>query len=159
LVDPAIVVVMFAVGMQLGFVGLGGAGVVAALLIAAFNVPVHLSFATALGAMFASSCTGGWSHLREGNVEPVIAIQVGLVGMVGAYLGGGLALATGATQLKTMAGLALTLNSFVLYFRTRVPARAALDTGKLSVMERWWKELPGSAFIGILCGLFTGFLS
>jgi uncharacterized protein len=157
--DPAVVLVMFFLGMLLGFVGLGGAGLVAALLIGVFGVPVHLGFATALGAMFAASATGGWSHLREGNVDPVLGIQIGVVGMAGAYLGGGLALSTGATELKTFAGLALMLNSVVLYLRTRVASQWVRDSKSLTLAQRWWKELPGSAFLGLICGTITGFLS
>lgn len=109
--------------------------------------------------MFAASATGGWSHLREGNVEPVIAVQVGLVGMAGAYLGGGLALATGATELKTFAGLMLMFNSLVIYLRTRVGTQWVREAKTLPLAERWWKELPGSAVVGLITGTVTGFLS
>ncbi len=161
LFDPAIAGVMLALGVLLGFVGLGGAGFIAALLIILFNVPVHLAFSTALGAMFAASATGGWSHLREGNVEPVIAVQVGMVGILGAYLGSTIALATGATELKTFAGLTLMLNSVMLYIRTRAGARWTKDASRtaLSLGERWRKELPSSTLIGFITGTMTGFLS
>lgn len=157
--DPAVVGVMFALGLLLGLVGLGGAGFIAALLIILFRVPVHLAFATALGAMFAASSTGGWSHLREGNVDPVLAIEIGVTGMVGAYLGGGLALATGATELKTLAGMTLMFNSLVIYLRTRMSSQWLKDAKPVPIAQRWRKELPGSALIGIVCGVVTGFLS
>ncbi|MHB0868528.1 MAG: sulfite exporter TauE/SafE family protein [Chloroflexota bacterium] len=150
---------MLILGLLLGFVGLGGAGFVAALLIILFQMPVHLSFGTALGAMFVSAAAGGWSHLREGNVDPVAGAQVGLVGVLGAYLGGGLALATDATQLKTFAGLTLILNAIIVYFRTRTATVPEGPIEASSLAERWWRELPGSAAVGFLCGFGSGFLS
>lgn len=150
---------MLILGLLLGFVGLGGAGFVAALLIIIFQFPVHLSFGTALGAMFVSAAAGGWSHLREGNVDPVAGVQVGLVGVLGAYLGGGLALATDAFQLKTFAGLTLILNAAIVYLRTRrAPARES-SAKAAPLAERFWRELPGSAVVGFLCGFGSGFLS
>ena len=157
--DPIVVGVMFALGLLLGFVGLGGAGFVAALLIILFKVPVHLAFATALGAMFAASSTGGWSHLREGNVDRVLAIEIGAAGIVGAYLGSGLALITGATELKTLAGITLMLNSIVIYFRTRLATQRVREIKVLPMAKRWRKELPTSIPIGLICGIGTGFLS
>lgn len=161
MIDPAVVAVMFALGLLLGFVGLGGAGFIAALLIILFKVPVHLAFGTALGAMFAASASGGWSHLREGNVEPVIAVQVGLMGIAGAYLGSTIALATGATELKTLAGATLMLNSVMLFVRTRAGSRWVRETATShkTFAERWWREFPGSSVIGFITGVVTGFLS
>ncbi len=150
---------MFLLGLLLGFVGLGGAGFVAALLILLFHVPVHLSFGTALGAMFVSAAVGGWSHLREGNVDPVAGVQIGLVGVVGAYLGGGVALSTGGDTLKTFAGATLILNSTIIYLRTRMAPDPKPWTKAASAAERWWREFPGSALIGLLCGFGSGFLS
>ncbi len=150
---------MCALGLLFGFVGLGGAGFITALLILVFHVPVHLAFGTGLGAMFTTATVGGWSHLREGNVDPIAAVQVGLVGMVGAYLGGGLALATGAQQLKTIAALTLIANSTVVYWRTRASTEGKPPVGMRSLMRRWWSELPRSSLIGAVCGFGSGFLS
>lgn len=150
---------MFILGLLLGFVGLGGAGFVAALLILLFHVPVHLSFGTALGAMFFSAAIGGWSHLREGNVDPVAGVQVGLVGVIGAYFGGGLALSTDGDTLKTFAGATLVLNSLIIYLRTRMAPDPKPRLQVATAVERWWREFPGSALIGFLCGFGSGFLS
>ncbi len=159
LLNPAVTAVMFSLGLLLGFVGVGGAGFIAALLILVFHFPVHLSFGIALGAMFAGSALGGWSHLREGNVEPVIGTEIGLTGVLGAYLGSGLALATGAAELKTLAGLTLVANAGVVYLRTRVAmAEKGADKGGSST-RRWLRELPSSAGIGLGCGFGSGFLS
>ena len=150
---------MFLLGLLLGFVGLGGAGMISALLIILFQVPVHLAFGTALGAMFATCVTGGWSHLREGNVEPVSGLQIGLFGIVGAYLGSSLALAMGARELKTVAGLILMGNSVMLYIRTRMVVRWEPDPKPVSAGEMWRRQLPASAAVGLVCGLVSGFFA
>lgn len=157
--DPAVAAVMFLLGLLLGFVGLGGAGFVTALLIILFHVPVHLSFGTALGAMFVSAAVGGWSHLREGNVDPMAGVQIGLAGILGAYLGGGLALATGGDTLKTLAGSTLILNSMVIYLRTRMVTGSRSNPCGLSPLASWWREIPSSAAIGLVSGFGSGFLS
>lgn len=150
---------MFLLGLLLGFVGIGGAGFVSALLILVFHVPVHLAFGTALGAMFFSATIGGWSHWREGNVEPVMGAQIGAVGVASAYLGGGLALATGAGDLKTFAGLTLIANALVVYLRTRVQLGwKSYSKPAGSLLERWRAGLAGSATIGLICGFGSGFL-
>ncbi len=161
MLNPEVVGVMLALGVLLGFVGLGGAGFIAALLIVLFGAPVHLAFSTALGAMFAATATGGWSHLREGNVDPILAVQVGVTGMFGAYLGTTVALTTGATELKNLAGATLILNAGLLYLRTRAGSKWVREDQHRSepFAKRWWRELPGSTAIGLFTGAMTGFLS
>jgi uncharacterized protein len=156
--EPAVTVVMFCLGLLLGFVGLGGAGWIALLLMVLFQVPVHLAFGTALGAMFFAAVSGGWSHLREGNVDPVAGVEIGVAGILGAYIGGGLALATAAPQLKTVAGLLLMINGVLLFLRTRAkqhPYEAALAPAKV----RWRRELPRSVGVGLGTGVMTGYFS
>lgn len=150
---------MLALGVLFGFVGLGGTGLVAAALILLFHVPVHLAFATGLGALCGTALFGGWSHLREGNVDPVVAVQIGLAGVVGAYLGGGFALATGAFELKTMTGLVLMSNSVLIYGRTRLAPRWKPETKRLPLSQRWGNELVGSSAVGLICGFISGFFS
>ncbi len=150
---------MLATGLLLGFVGLGGAGLVTALLIGLFGIPVHLAFGTALGAMFTSSVSGSWSHFRAGNVDPTTAWQVGLSGVVGAYAGGGLALATGAAELKVLSGLVLLASSGVLFARSRVAERVTQQGASEAPSQRDWRGVPGSLAIGLVCGMLSGFLS
>ena len=149
---------MLGLGLALGFIGFGGAGFITALLILVFHVPVHLAFGTALGAMFATAATGGWSHLREGNVDLVAAVQIGLAGIVGAYLGGSLALATGASHLKTISGLVLMVNSGIMYLRTRMVGVLDRSGSPTPPLREWHRQLPEHLAIGLLCGLGSGLL-
>jgi len=67
--------VTFLIGLLIGFVGAGGAGVAVAILTTAFDLPAHAAIGTAIAAMFFVTISGTISHLREGNV----ALQIGLV--------------------------------------------------------------------------------
>lgn len=155
MLDLSIVSVMIALGIHLGFIGFGGAGLITGLLILLFHVPVHLAFGTGLGAMFATAVVGGWSHLREGNVERTMAVQIGLAGILGAYLGGGLALATGAVQLKNLAGMALIFNGSLIFVRTYLARRKKPP----EPVTDWRRELPRNSILGSICGLASGYFA
>lgn len=148
---------MLGLGGILGFVGLGGAGFIAAVLIIGFRIPVHLAFGTALGAMFVASLAGSWSHLREGNTDLAVGLQTGLVGALAAYLGSSLALATGAKELKALAGAVLAGAAIAFWLRERVtrtirPVRRRPGGVQLA-------GSLGSVAVGLACGLVSGFLS
>jgi len=158
LFNPTVCAVMFALGVPMGFMGFAGASLVSGLLIVLFKVPVHLAFGTALGSVFATIVIGGWSHFREGNVDPLAAAQIGIAGVLGAYGGGSLALATSAAQLKSITGVLLILNSIVVYLRMRATRRETAEEGCISRPCGFWHQLPGNASIGLFCGLMSGFL-
>jgi len=82
-----LVLTTLGVGVILGFIGAGGAGVLVALLTTVFGLEIHQAIGTALAAMCFLTISGAVSHYREGNIAPRIAIIVGLSGMVGAFFG------------------------------------------------------------------------
>ncbi|MGI5835817.1 MAG: sulfite exporter TauE/SafE family protein [Chloroflexota bacterium] len=154
----AVCAVMFALGVPMGFLGFAGAALVSGLLIVLFQVPVHLAFGTALGSVFATIVFGGWSHFREGNVDVLAAVQIGLAGVIGAYLGGSIALATAAAQLKLIAGVLLLFNSVFMYVRMRFFSSGKENSASGPAPRRVWRDLPGYGTIGLVCGLMSGFL-
>jgi uncharacterized protein len=109
----------FALGVVLGFVGAGGAGLAVALLTSVFNLSIHEAIGTALAAMFFVTISGAISHFREGNVAPRIGLTVGLSGMVGALIGANIGLEVPAETLKVAAGLALWVLAVLVWMRTR----------------------------------------
>ena len=56
-----ILITLFVMGCLLGLTGAGGAGVVIAVLTAAFGVPIHLALGTSLSAMTFTTLSGGQS--------------------------------------------------------------------------------------------------
>jgi len=149
---------MFALGVPLGFLGFAGVAIISGLLILLFHIPVHLAYGTALGSVFATVVIGGWSHYREGNVDRLAAAEIALVGMLGAYAGSTLALATSAGLLKLFTGAVLLLNAWVMYMQLRDPRFRKMQSGFALSSRDPWKESPGYLAIGIITGFMSGFL-
>ena len=78
--------VTFFIGLLIGFVGAGGAGVAVAILTTGFDLPAHAAIGTAIAAMFFVTISGATSHPREGNVALRLGLVVGLSGAAGAIL-------------------------------------------------------------------------
>jgi uncharacterized membrane protein YfcA len=124
--------VTFLIGLLIGFVGAGGAGVAVAILTTGFNLPAHTAIGTAIVAMFFVTISGAISHLREGNVAQRLGLVVGLSGALGAVLGADTSQAVDDQTLAMAAGFALWGLAGLMWLRTRL-------TGALpSTRERKW---------------------
>lgn len=133
--------VTFALGMLLGFIGAGGAGLAVALLTGAFRLPIHEAIGTALAAMCFVSVSGSISHYREGNVALRLGLVAGLAGAVGAVLGADAAQAIPEARLRTLAGLALWVMAGLVWVRTRLGVRAGVRVAE----PDWAGEVPRPA--------------
>ena len=51
---------MFGLGLAIGFVGAGGAGLVIAVLTVVFGIPIHTALGTSLGAMIFTTMSGSF---------------------------------------------------------------------------------------------------
>ena len=125
--------VTFLIGLLIGFVGAGGAGVAVAILTVVFGLPAHTAIGTAIAAMFFVTVSGAFSHYREGNVAQHLGLVVGLSGAAGAVLGADTSQAIPDHMLGIAAGLALWGLAGLMWLRTRI-------TGALpAIPERPWK--------------------
>ena len=111
---------MFLVGMVIGFIGAGGAGIVVALLTTAYGLPIHVAIGTALGTMCLTTVSGAISHIREGNVAPRIGAVVGISGAVGAVLGAYIGQDIPEARLQVFAGLGLWFLAALVWVRSRM---------------------------------------
>ncbi|MBI3978239.1 MAG: sulfite exporter TauE/SafE family protein [Chloroflexi bacterium] len=154
---PDLFAAMLAVGWITGFIGVGGAASVLAVLTAVFHVPVHLAIGTSLAAMAVTTVSGSIGHVREGNVDPAVGTGAALAGMAGSYLGAGLATGTNGLTLKVLTGIATWLAAALIFYRTR--ARPALQSaGPIPVpLTRVRRSAIGAA-IGLPVGGLAGFL-
>jgi uncharacterized protein len=112
--------VTFLIGLLIGFVGAGGAGVAVAILTTGFDLPVHTAIGTAIVAMLFVTISGAISHLREGNVAQRLGLVVGLAGAAGAVLGADTSQAVDEQTLAMAAGLALWGLAILMWLRTRL---------------------------------------
>lgn len=146
--------VTFGLGVLLGFVGAGGAGLAVALLTAGFHLPVHQAIGTALAAMCFVSVSGAISHYREGNVAPRAGLVVGLAGMVGAVAGANVGQGIPEEPLKLAAGLGLWLLAALVWLRTRLADRVLAIAG--TGLDR--PPLLPSVGLGLTGGAAAAFL-
>lgn len=114
---------MFGVGIIIGFIGAGGAGVMVSILTLVFGLSIHTAVGTALGAMLFTTVSGSFSHFREGNVVIKPGVILGLGGMVGAIVGADLSQLIPEHILQPAAGYALWFLAFLVWLRMMLGTR------------------------------------
>ena len=113
---------MLAMGMVIGFVGAGGAGVVIAVLTLIFEIPVHTAVGTSLAAMIFTTISGTFSHFREGNINFKVGLTVGAVGFVGAFIGSKIATNyLSGSNLRLCTASMLVASAVLVYSRLTWP--------------------------------------
>ncbi len=164
-------VTTFLLGMLLGFIGAGGAGLTVALLTSVFGLPVHTAIGTALASMCFVTVLGAYSHYREGNVVAEAGIIAGLGGVAGAVIGARIGQGIPEAELQIAAGLGLWFLAALVWTRLRMAPRLnviATVTPEPAVERRTVASLAlgltggtASAFLGVGMAPFLqlGFLS
>ena len=153
--------VTFLIGLLIGFVGAGGAGVALAILTTGFDLPAHTAVGTAIVAMFFVTISGAISHLREGNVAQRLGLVVGLSGALGAVLGADASQAVDDQTLAMAAGLALWGLAGLMWLRTRLtgalPTTRELEWhGESARSSREWLTGIGLGATGGAAAAFFG---
>jgi uncharacterized protein len=151
--------VTFLIGLLIGFVGAGGAGVAVAILTTAFDLPAHAAIGTALVAMFFVTISGAISHLREGNVVPRLGLVIGLSGALGAVLGADTSQAVDDRTLAIAAGLALWGLAGLTWLRTRLTSAlpATVETDRHKESARAAREWISGIALGATGGAAAAF--
>ncbi len=151
----SVILTMFILGLLLGFVGAGGAGVVVALLAAVFGIPIHVALGTSLGAMVFTTLSGAYSHYQEKNIAVRCGLAVGLFGALGAFLGAKAAGLLPAGDLKWLTAGMLFFSSIILAARLFFPQRmyARAESLPAPTGARFWAAAGG---VGVVAGLLSG---
>lgn len=150
-----LVLVTLGVGVVLGYIGAGGAGILVALLTTVFGLEIHTAIGTALGAMCVLTVTGAYSHFREGNVAPRVALIAGPAGALGAAIGAQFSVNVPEHTLEIVAGLALWMLAFLVWLRSRV-----VETGsfkEIGDLGRSPKEVVSTVGLGASGGVASAF--
>ena len=150
-----ILLTMFFMGCMLGFVGAGGAGVVIAVMVTFFGIPIHMALGTSLGAMAFTTLSGAYSHFREGNVVTRIGLAMGLFGACGAFAGAKISVSLPGSLMHWLTGAMLLLSAVLIYMKVFFP-----NSGVFSYV-RESKVLEGRRFwiTAMLAGAVNGLLS
>ncbi len=146
----------FAIGMLLGFIGAGGAGVMVSVLTIGFGLPIHQAVGTALASMVVVSISGTISHYREGNINIPAGVTVGFFGMLGAVFGADVGQNIPEHLLQVMAGLALWFLAFLVWLRTRLAPRMAVEIAGTEPPATPVMVARGGA-LGVVGGLASAF--
>ena len=149
--------VMFFLGLLLGFVGAGGAGVVIAILTVVFDIPIYTALATSLGAMVFTTMSGAYSHFREGNVVINSGVATGIFGAMGAFIGAKIAVLLPADNLKLLTASMMLLSAGILYLRIfsqcKFFSRSDSVNKPTPVGMQFWIAACG---LGIVTGILSG---
>jgi uncharacterized membrane protein YfcA len=151
-----IALVMFVIGLLLGFVGAGGAGVVIAVLTVVFGIPIHTALGTSLSAMIFTTLSGAYSHFREGNVVMRNGMAVGIFGALGAFIGSQIASSLPAKDLKWLTACMLFLSAFLLWLRIFLASKeifSRIESKSAPVGLQFWITACG---LGIVTGVLSG---
>lgn len=146
---------MIVLGVMIGFLGAGGAGVTITLLTVGFGVPVHMALAVSLASMTFTMISGIISHYREREVEVKPGLIIGGSGIFGSIAGASVSNLMPADILSVMTAVMLMVSGFILYIRLyhdgwlsrHFPVRQTLLTGRKLYLY------------GAITGLIVGFLS
>ena len=147
---------MLVLGLVLGFVGAGGAGIVIAVLTAAFDVPIHTALGTSLAAMIFTTLSGIFGHFREENVAIRSGLAVGVFGAAGALLGVRIATLLPSDDLRQLTGWMLFLSAGLLWLRIIYAARVIdrrKDDGPTPGGSHFWICALG---VGLVSGVLSG---
>lgn len=151
--------VTFLIGLIIGFIGAGGAGVAVAILTTLFGLPVHTAIGTAIAAMLFVTLSGAISHIREGNVAIRLGLVVGIAGAIGALVGADTSQAIPDRTLGIAAGLALWFLAALVWVRTRMTARGYSEPswqGEPQRSAQEWVKAMGIGGIGGAAAAFFG---
>lgn len=126
------------------------------LLTIGFGLDIHQAVGTALASMLVVSISGTISHYREGNVNTMAGVTVGLFGAIGAVAGANIGQNIPESVLQYMAGFALWFLAFLVWLRMRLAGRGALvqDTPEAAPTR---KVLVGAGTLGLSGGVASAF--
>jgi uncharacterized protein len=143
---------MFGLGLAIGFVGAGGAGLVIAVLTVVFGIPIHTALGTSLGAMIFTTMSGSVSHFREHNVAIREGLTIGIFGAAGALVGVQIATVIPGRNLALLTGGLLFLSAVLVMFRMFFSVRNITAIKPGDGMKFWL----ASAGLGLFCGVLSG---
>jgi len=138
----------FAIGLSLGLLGGGGSILTVPALVYLIGQSPQTAVTTSLAIVGANSLVGASAHHRQGTLVWPVALIFGGVGMVAAYLSGGLSrLFAPAALMVAFAVLMLVIGGLMLSGAGRQP-----DSSERLVAGWGWIAMAGAG-VGVLTGI------
>jgi hypothetical protein len=116
--DVLLIVGGFGAGFLSGTIGIGGGVLFVPTMTVLFRVSQAVAQGTSLVAIVPTAIVGGFTHLREGNVEVQPALWMGGGGVVGAVIGALIAVEVPGSILARVWG------AFLVFFAIRLGLQA-----------------------------------
>ena len=139
------------VGVVLGALGGGGSILMVPLLVYAMGVPTREAVVISLPVVGLTSLTAAFGHWRAGHVQVGAAALFGVLAMIGAFLGGRLALLAGdGVQLPLLAIVMVAAGLSMLMTRPELtsPARGPVPRGATAAAAMGIGALTGLVGVG-----------
>lgn len=134
------------IGLVLGLLGGGGAILAVPGLVYVLGADPHAAIAASLAIVAVGATTGLLTHARHGRVAWTIALQLGLTGAAGAWLGTLASRMVPGDRLLALLGLFMLLAAWLM---VRRPTADGAGVGT----HRWLAPLLGLG-LGVLTGFF-----
>ncbi|SFF01305.1 sulfite exporter TauE/SafE family protein [Fictibacillus sp. FJAT-27399] len=147
-----ITLTMLVIGLICGFVGVGGAGFIIAILVL-FHIPIHTALGTSLAAMAFTTLSGAYSHLREGNISLKAGVWTGGFGAIAAFFGSRLSSLIPSEHLHYLTAGMLFLSAILFILRFFMMKR------KVEEVIDETLGYPTLLVKALLLGMTTGLLS
>ena len=117
-------------GLLSGTIGIGGGLAFVPILTIAFRTTQVVAQGTSLAAIVPTAMVGGFTHIRQGNVERDAAIWTGVGGAVGAVGGAFVAVHVAGPLLARIFGALLIVSAVVMWRRAGAPSAPVVPPAK-----------------------------
>ena len=117
-------------GLLSGTIGIGGGLAFVPILTIAFRTTQVVAQGTSLAAIVPTAMVGGFTHIRQGNVERDAAIWTGVGGAVGAVGGAFVAVHVAGPLLARIFGALLIVSAVVMWRRAGAPRAPIVPPAK-----------------------------
>ena len=134
------------IGLVLGLLGGGGAILAVPGLVYVLGVEPHAAIAASLAIVAVGAVTGLAAHARRGRVAWATAVQLGLTGALGAWIGAWAGRMIPGDRLLALLGLFMLLAAWLMVRRPRSDVERRPG-------PRWQVPLLGLG-LGVLTGFF-----
>ena len=134
------------IGLVLGLLGGGGAILAVPGLVYILGVDPHAAIAASLAIVAVGAATGLLSHARGGRVVWMMALQLGLTGVAGAWVGAFAGRLVPGERLLALLGLFMLLAAFLM-------VRRPTSDVERPTSPRWLAPLLGLG-LGVVTGFF-----
>ncbi|MEZ5102968.1 MAG: sulfite exporter TauE/SafE family protein [Draconibacterium sp.] len=145
----------FIVGLFGTMVGGGGGFFFLPVLTLLLNVPAQTAVITSLVATLPICIVGSWGHYRKNHIHFRVAALFMITGIIGAFIGAGIANSISGSELKVAFGAYSILIALHMFFNATRKNKMEGAWTKTKLSQKKLKTLAGS-FFGMVAGLITG---